>query len=255
LPDFTKKQLEVIVAALALDKGLDLATGGWVNKQTKKVLLATAKRLASPVGRVGASVGGAVGRSAIGAALPLATNPYVAGAALGAGALATPQGQALLDWAEEKGRRDRVAFEQYKADVGMRMREFTDDPIGYTQELLADRPKRPSIIPGVPAIGGKLMPGDPLITGKRKKSKYNRAVSAAMKAVKASTKGGKKGTISNPKSVFKTVSKAVSKVNKGAKASTKGITGIAARAARKILGKPKKKPKKASKGYTIRVNR
>ena len=89
---------------------------------------------------------------------------------------------------------------------------------------------------------------------KRKKSKYNRAVSAAMKAVKASTKGGKKGTIRNPKSVFKTVSKAVSKVNKGAKASTKGITGIAARAARKILGKRKKKPKKRSKGYTIRVN-
>jgi hypothetical protein len=89
----------------------------------------------------------------------------------------------------------------------------------------------------------------------RKKSKYNKAVSAAMKAVKASTKGGKKGTIKNPKNVFKTVSKAVSKVNKGAKASAKGITGIAARAARKILGKGKKKPKKRSKGYTITVNR
>jgi hypothetical protein len=89
---------------------------------------------------------------------------------------------------------------------------------------------------------------------KRKKSKYNKAVSAAMKAVKASTKGGKRGTISNPKSVFKTVSKAVSKVNKGAKASAKGVTGIAAKAARKILGRGKKKPKK-TKGYTITVNR
>jgi hypothetical protein len=202
LPDFTKKQLEVIVAALALDKGLDLATGGWVNKQTKKVLLATAKRLASPVGRIGASVGGAVGRSAIGAVAPLAMNPYVAGTALGLGALQTPQGQALLDWAEEKGRRDRVAFEQYKTDVEMRMREFGDDPIGYTQDLLARRP-----------------------------------------------------TISNPKTTFKTVSKAVSKVNKGAKVASKGITGIAARAARRILGKPKKKPKKSTKGYTITVNR
>jgi hypothetical protein len=245
LPDFTKKQLEVIVAALALDKGLDLATGGWVNKQTKKVLLATARRLASPVGRVGASVGGAVGRSAIGAAIPLATNPYVAGAALGAGALATPQGQALLDWAEEKGKRDRVAFEQYKADVGMRTREYLSDPIGYTQEFMASTP---SIASPEERIFGAL-------TGKRKKSKYNRAVSAAMKAVKASTKGGKKGVINAPKTVFKTVSKAVSKVNKGAKVSTKGVTGIAARAARKILGKPKKKPKKTSKGYTITVNR
>jgi hypothetical protein len=256
LPDFTKKQLEVIVAALALDKGLDLLTGGWVNKQTKKVLLATAKRLAAPVGRASASVAGAVGRSAIGAAAPLVTNPYIAGAALGVGALQTPQGEALLDWAEEKGRRDRVAFEQYKTDVGMRMREFIDDPIGYTQELREQRPKRPSIIPGVPAITGKLMPGDPLldfVKPKRKKSKYNRAVSAAMKAVKASTKGGKKGVISRPKTVFKTVSKAVSKVNKGAKVSTKGITGIAARAARKVLGKKKKTTKK-TKGYSIRVN-
>ena len=99
--------------------------------------------------------------------------------------------------------------------------------------------------PIIEALGLPSMP-------KRKKSKYNRAVSAAMKAVKASTKGGKKGTIRNPKSVFKTVSKAVSKVNKGAKVATKGVTGIAARAARKILGKPKKKPKKG-KGFTLKV--
>jgi hypothetical protein len=251
LPDFTKKQLEVIVAALALDKGLDLATGGWVNKQTKKVLLATAKRLATPVGRVGASVGGAVGRSAIGAALPLATNPYVAGAALGATALQTPQGQALLDWAEEKGKRDAVAYEQYKTDVQMRAREM--NPLDPQTYIDAYRERG-----GFFESGGLTTPMEERllsnIKGKRKKSKYNRAVSAAMKAVKASTKGGKKGVISAPKTVFKTVSKAVSKVNKGAKVSSKGVTGIAARAARKILGKPKKKPKKRSKGYTITVN-
>jgi hypothetical protein len=237
LPDFTKKQLEIIVAALALDKGLDLATGGWVNKQSRKILLATAKRLATPVGRVGASVGGAVGRSAIGAVAPLAANPYVAGTALGLGALQTPQGQALLDAAAEKGRRDRVAFEQYKTDVEMRTQQYLEDPIGYTQEFMASTP---SIASPEERIFGAL-------TGKRKKSKYNRAISAAMKAVKASTKGGKKGVISAPKRVFKTVSKAVSKVNKGAKVGKTGITGIAARAARKILGKPKKKATKPKK--------
>lgn len=87
----------------------------------------------------------------------------------------------------------------------------------------------------------------------KRKSKYNRAMSSAMKAVKASSKGGKKGTISNPKSVFKTVSKVVSKVNKGLKVTTKGISGIAARAARKILGK-KKKPKKGKATFTYRKN-
>ena len=88
---------------------------------------------------------------------------------------------------------------------------------------------------------------------KRKKSKFNTAISKAMSAVKNSTKGGKRGVISNPKTTFKTVSKAVSKVNRGAKVSSKGITGIAARAARKVLGKKKKTTKK-TKGYSITVN-
>jgi hypothetical protein len=248
LPDFTKKQLEAIVIALGIDKGLDLATGGWVNKQSKKILISTAKRLASPLGRAGASVGGALGRSAIGAVAPLAANPLIGGTALGLAALQTPQGQDLLEWAEEKGRRDRVAFEQYKTDVAMRAREMNPlDPQTYIDAI----EERGGLIQ---PIAGRRNPIEVLGLKKRKKSKYNRAVSAAMKAVKASTKGGKKGKISRPKTVFKTVSKAVSKVNKGARVSTKGVTGIAARAARRILGKPKKKPKK-SKGYTITVNR
>jgi len=79
---------------------------------------------------------------------------------------------------------------------------------------------------------------------KKRPSKYNRAMSAAMKAVKASPKGGKKGTISNPKSVFKTVSKAVSKVNRGSRVGKTGITGIAARAAKRIIGKVKRRLKR-----------
>ena len=52
-------------------------------------------------------------------------------------------------------------------------------------------------------------------TKKRIRSTYNKAVSKAMKAVKASTKGGPKGTISNARKTFGTVSKAVSKARKG----------------------------------------
>jgi len=238
-----------LVLALGIDKGLDLATGGWVNKQTKKVLVATAKRLLPLGGRIGASVGTAVGRSAIGAARPLLANPYVAGAALGYGALQTPPGQDLLEWAEEKGRRDRVAYEQWKTDVGRRMGEFRDDPIGYSKEVIESRPGEgygPYDL--IRPIGGVLMP-------RKGKSKYNKAMSAALKAVKNSSKGGKKGTISPAKSVFKTVSKVVSKVNKGAKVSPLGISGIAAKAARKILGKKKKTKKKTKKRgatYTYR---
>ena len=141
-----------------------------------------------------------------------AAYPVTAGTALGTGFLATPPGEAVLEMAAERGRSDRDRFDAALA--------------------LATGPQVKA-------------------AAKRKvKSKYNQAVSAAMKAVKASNKGGKKGTISNPKRVFSTVSKAVSKVNKGLKPSVKGITGIAARAARKKLGKGNNS--KAT--YTFRKN-
>ena len=86
---------------------------------------------------------------------------------------------------------------------------------------------------------------------KRVRSTYNRAVSKAMKAVKASTKGGPKGTISNARKTFGTVSKAVSKARKGGKLSTKGVTGVVKRAISGIF-KPKPKRRTSSKGsYTI----
>jgi hypothetical protein len=92
-------------------------------------------------------------------------------------------------------------------------------------------------------------------TKKRVRSTYNRAVSKAMKAVKASAKGGPKGKISNAKKTFGTVSKAVSKAKKGGKLSTKGVTGVVKRA---ISGIFKPKPKRRRSGgatYTFRSNK
>jgi hypothetical protein len=89
-------------------------------------------------------------------------------------------------------------------------------------------------------------------TKKRIKSTYNKAVSKAMKAVKASTKGGPKGTITNAKKTFGTVSKAVSRAKKGGKLSPKGVTGVVKRA---ISGIFKPKPKRRRSGgatYTFR---
>jgi len=247
LPDFTKKQLEVIVAALALDKGIDLVTGGSLNRLTRKALIGTAKKLFPIAGRATVGIGKVAGRSLVGAAAPILGSPIAVGAGLGAAALATPQGQDLLEAAAERGRRDRQRFEQYKTDVAIRAEQMNPlDPQTYV-DIYRER-------------GGFL--GQGLTTPmeerlfqrvKRKPSKYNKAVSAAMKAVKKSTRGGRKGVIKAPKSTFKAVSKAVSKVNKGAKVSSKGITGIAARAARKVLGRKKKTTKKR-KGYSITVN-
>ena len=72
-------------------------------------------------------------------------------------------------------------------------------------------------------------------SGRRTRSKFNKAVSAGMKAVRASTSYGKKGQINNAKRAFSAVTKVASKVNKGKKVSAKGVTGTIARAVRRIL--------------------
>jgi hypothetical protein len=244
LPDFTKKQLEVIVAALALDKGIDLVTGGSLNRLTRKALIGTAKKLFPIAGRATVGIGKVAGRSLIGAAAPILGSPIAVGAGIGAAALATPQGQDLLEAAAERGRRDRQRFEQYKTDVAIRAEQMNPlDPQTYI-DAFNERGMVSLTTPIEQQLFSKV---------KRKPSRYNKAVSAAMKAVKKSTRGGRKGVIKAPKSTFKAVSKAVSKVNKGAKVSSKGITGIAARAARKVLGRKKKTTKKR-KGYSITVN-
>jgi len=70
---------------------------------------------------------------------------------------------------------------------------------------------------------------------KRAKSKFNKAVSAGMKAVKASTSYGKKGTINNSKKAFSAVTKTASKINKGAKVAKSGITRKIGLAVKRIL--------------------
>jgi len=110
-------------------------------------------------------------------ALPLALNPYVAGTALGYGALQTEPGQQLLEAASERGRMDRIRFEQ----------ALTDIEVG---------------------VGKKV---------KRTKSKFNSAVSKGMKAIKNSTSYGKKGIINAPKKAFKAVVAQAAKMNKGSK--------------------------------------
>ena len=72
-------------------------------------------------------------------------------------------------------------------------------------------------------------------SGKRSRSKFNKAVSKGMKAVKMSKFYGKKGTINNAKRAFSAVTKVASKVNAGKKVSAKGVTGTIKRAIRGIL--------------------
>jgi len=71
-------------------------------------------------------------------------------------------------------------------------------------------------------------------SGKRTRNKFNKAVSAGMKAVKMSTSNGKKGTIRNAKTAFKQVTKIASKVRQGKKTAVKGVAGKIARAVKRF---------------------
>jgi hypothetical protein len=176
---FTKRELEIMVSALALDKGLDFLTGGKLNKWSRKAAIKIVKTTLPLALRATTSVGG----SALRAAIPLATNPYLAGTALGLGALQTEPGQQLLEMAEDKGRMDRIRFEQ----------ALTDLEVGVKSRV------------------------------KKTKSKFNKMVSAGMKAVKASPSYGKKGVINNAKKAFSVVTKAASAVTKDHKLPKSGI--------------------------------
>ena len=91
--DFTPAEAKGIIAFLVFDKVMDIATFGSINRLTGKALTATTKQVLTKVlpfaARGAATVGGSVGMSAARAALPIVTQPYGAGTAVGYGALPT----------------------------------------------------------------------------------------------------------------------------------------------------------------------
>ena len=170
------RQQRDLLIALGL---LDFVTRGRVNAAAFDLSLATLKRVFPVAARAGVSVAGSVGRAAI----PIATNPYLAGAALGYGALQTPMGQDFLEAAGERGRMDRIRYEQALTDLSE-------------------------------GVKSKV---------RKTKSKFNKMVSAGMKSIKSSTSYGKKGIVNAPKKAFKSVVGAASAVNRGKKLPKSGI--------------------------------
>lgn len=167
-----RRKFSNLEKAMALVIGLDIAAPGF-SRAAAKAAVATIGRLAPPVARAGT---GLATRAAL-------ANPTVTGAALGLGALQTEPGQQLLDLAAERGREDRIKFNEA-------LRKLT-------------------------AATGKAKT--------RTKSRFNKMVSAGMKTVKASTSYGKKGTINNSKKAFKVVTSTASKILKGGKVASSGI--------------------------------
>ena len=71
-------------------------------------------------------------------------------------------------------------------------------------------------------------------TPARKKSTFNRAVSAGLKALKGSTSYGKRGVLSNAKAAFKTATKAASARSQGKKMPKSGPAKVAYKAAKGV---------------------
>jgi len=157
----------------------------------------------SPVSRkVAYSLALAAARVAAPATVPLASAlgpfaPIAAGAGLGALALQTDPGQQLLAMAEERGRADRIRFEQALTNI-------TEG----TRRKVA-----------------------------KKRSSWNRSIAAGMKAVRLSTSYGKKGTINNMQKALAQVTKAAAKVKKTGKVEKQGIKRKIGLAVRRFFGK------------------
>ena len=166
--------------AMALIIGLDIAAPGFSR--------AAAKAAVAAVARATPPLAAGVGSTAT-------TFPITTGAALGGYALTTPPGEDLLAAAAERGRMDRIRFEQALTDL--------------TRVTI---PK----------------------AKKRTKSKFNKMVSSGMKTIRASTSYGKKGTVNNAKKAFSLVTKAASAVTKGHKLPKSGIKRRIMSAMRKI---------------------
>ena len=191
---FTKNELLAMVGLQLFDKAMDVATFGKVSKLQAKAIqklvipaVSASGRLAGQtalgLGRLAMTPAASIAASTARAAVPLVTNPYLAGTALGLGALQTQPGQQLLEMAEERGRMDRIRFEQALTDLG----------VGVTKAK------------------------------KRTKSKFNKMVSKGMSTLKASTSYGKKGIINAPKKAFKAVVAAASAVNRVKKLPKSGM--------------------------------
>lgn len=137
----------------------------------------------------------------------------------------TPQGRAVLAGIsysvlrDELNARDQAAAEERFGPIAQ-----TLDPLRALQPL------------PIPIGRGAIATAD-IATKIRKKgqSKFNKAISAGMKAAKASTSYGAKGKLNNAKKAFAAVTKTASKINKGGKVAKKGALRKIGLAIKKVL--------------------
>ena len=214
----TRKEAEYIVAAGA---AIDFLTEGKFTGAVARRVKAAARRAGPTVARTTASTAARLGGTALRVGKTVALRHPVL------------TGGAVVYYAYKN--RDELGE---LVEQGYEIAQDLGAGIAEAQQLRREEAeRRPSIIPGVPAIIGRADPIDVLglKKPKRRRSSYNKAVSSAMKAVKKSKFLGKPGKLSNPKRAFATVNKTVSRLKKKAKVTSKGVSGVIKRAVRRII--------------------
>lgn len=208
--DFTERELKVILGGMLFDQLIDISTFGRLS-QLKGRAFQAAYRTLSPLVAPGlraatAQAAGTALRLGGTAARVVGTvamrHPYIAGAA--------------------------VIY------VSLKNREAITRMLGEGWEIVEESFSRtPPQMSGTGTLSIDL-PGVPGRV-KRTTSKFNKAVSQGMKAIKKSKFLGKPGKFTNSKKAFGTVTKTVSRLKKGAKVSSKGAVGAIKRAVKRYI--------------------
>ena len=197
--DFTNAELKVLLGGMLVDQVIDVATYGALSRLKGKAF----KRMVLPIITRGAPIAlrgtaMAVPRLGGSAAMLAMRHPYIAGAA------------AIY--------------------VGYHERERIKQLLDQGYDIIEERLPTPSLppSPGIEFPPGPSIPGvKEIITSQlrrpRAPSKFNKAVSAGMKAVKRSTSYGGKGKIKPAKKAFSVVVKMAAAKKKKKKAPKSGI--------------------------------
>jgi hypothetical protein len=207
-----KQKRDFLIFALGVDEAM-LKGKGVVTRTFNLAVAAAIKAgkavapAARPAGTALGRVAGAVGRGA--ARFAPAAGPVIAGFE-----------------AYQMGKRDAEAIQRGEMSPAVALQTYPN-PL-FIEPSFAETIGAPESISTIDLF-------TPIARGRKKVSKYSKAVKQGMAAVKKSRFGGKPGKITNAKKTFATVSKTVSAVNRGKKVTSKGIRGTIARAARRVL--------------------
>ena len=223
----SRRDLELLAVGFGI---ADFLSEGRLTKPISKATKAALRKAAPAIARGIITYGPTVAKTAV-----RVTPGPVAGAALGVAAIQNRE--RIADAAGNIYERVAPAAQEFGTGVIERALDpatYQQPDVGFTQPM-------------------DLFAQSFTKSRKKKKTKFNQAVSKGMSIIKNSTSYGKKGTINNAKKAFTAVTKAASAVSKGRKAPKSGIRRKLHTAMSKILPKKKKTTKKR-KGYTITVN-